>query len=52
MWGQRYSTEAYVYGTEPNDFLVAQFGSLPAGWFVLGKEKGKMQYGSRSRAAR
>ena len=31
MWDQRYNSENYAYGTEPNDFLVAKFGSLPKG---------------------
>lgn len=35
MWDQRYGGEEYAYGTEPNDFLVAQAGHLPAGGEVL-----------------
>lgn len=31
MWDQRYSSEAYVYGTEPNDFLAAVADRLPRG---------------------
>ena len=31
MWNQRYDTEAYVYGTEPNEFLKQQVGKLPTG---------------------
>lgn len=31
MWDERYSTDAYVYGTEPNGFLVSQRARLPAG---------------------
>ncbi len=31
MWNQRYSSETYAYGTEPNDFLVAMFEKLPKG---------------------
>jgi hypothetical protein len=31
MWDQRYSTEEYAYGTEPNEFLKAQFQHLPRG---------------------
>lgn len=31
MWEQRYSAEGYIYGTEPNDFLRAHIGLLPAG---------------------
>ena len=29
MWNQRYSLEAYAYGTEPNDYLVAMSDQLP-----------------------
>lgn len=35
MWDERYGGEAYAYGTEPNDFLVAMAGRLPAGGEVL-----------------
>lgn len=31
MWNQRYDTDAYVYGTEPNEFLKQQVGKLPKG---------------------
>ncbi|MEQ1699428.1 MAG: class I SAM-dependent methyltransferase [Ilumatobacteraceae bacterium] len=31
MWEQRYGTEAYLYGTEPNEFLRANAHLLPAG---------------------
>ncbi|MFA7095297.1 MAG: methyltransferase domain-containing protein [Gammaproteobacteria bacterium] len=31
MWDERYSSETYVYGTEPNEFLVANVGQLPKG---------------------
>ncbi len=31
MWDQRYSSDSYAYGTEPNDFLVESVGSLPKG---------------------
>jgi len=31
MWNQRYSDEQYVYGTEPNDFLVAMSQQLSKG---------------------
>ncbi len=31
MWDERYSAEGYVYGTEPNGFLVAKAELLPAG---------------------
>jgi len=35
FWNQRYAGEDYAYGTEPNDFLVAQAPLLPAGRPVL-----------------
>ncbi|HSH49270.1 MAG TPA: class I SAM-dependent methyltransferase, partial [Halomonas sp.] len=28
MWDERYDTEDYVYGTEPNDFLREQVGLI------------------------
>jgi len=31
MWDERYSSSEYAYGTEPNDFLVAQYRKLPPG---------------------
>ena len=31
MWDKRYSTDEYVYGTEPNNFLKEQFNSIPKG---------------------
>lgn len=31
MWDDRYSTPAYAYGTEPNDFLKSVAGRIPAG---------------------
>lgn len=31
MWDERYSREDYVYGVEPNDFLVEVYDRLPAG---------------------
>lgn len=31
MWDQRYSSNTYAYGTEPNDFLVAMYHKLPKG---------------------
>ena len=31
MWDQRYSNEAYAYGTEPNDFLTSMYNKLPKG---------------------
>ncbi len=35
MWDDRYSTPDYVYGTEPNHFLVASRGKLPRSGRVL-----------------
>ncbi|TCJ11881.1 class I SAM-dependent methyltransferase [Parasulfuritortus cantonensis] len=35
MWDQRYDREEYVYGTAPNDFLVASVGRLRTGGRVL-----------------
>ncbi len=31
MWNERYASEEYAYGTEPNDFLVAQAARIPKG---------------------
>lgn len=31
MWEQRFSTETYLYGTEPNDFLKSNISILPPG---------------------
>lgn len=31
MWDQRYDTEEYVYGTEPNTFLAAHCQTIPRG---------------------
>ncbi len=31
MWNERYSTDDYVYGTEPNEFLLAHFHIIPMG---------------------
>ena len=31
MWDERYSTEDYAYGTEPNKFLEANFFQIPQG---------------------
>lgn len=31
MWETRYDTDAYVYGTDPNDFLRASVAQLPTG---------------------
>lgn len=35
MWNERYNEAEYVFGTEPNDFLKAQFARIPAGGRVL-----------------
>ena len=35
MWDARYLGQTYVYGTEPNDFLVAWAGQLPAAGRIL-----------------
>ncbi len=31
MWDERYASDEYVYGLEPNDFLKAHFSSIPMG---------------------
>ena len=31
MWEQRYGTDDYIYGTEPNEFLRASLDDLPMG---------------------
>ncbi|MDP2284175.1 MAG: class I SAM-dependent methyltransferase [Pseudohongiella sp.] len=31
MWNQRYNTEHYIYGTEPNSFLAQHVRELPLG---------------------
>lgn len=31
MWDNRYSSEAYIYGTDPNDFLREHVDRLPVG---------------------
>ena len=35
MWDQRYDEEGFAYGTEPNDFLKAEFSRVPKGGKVL-----------------
>ena len=30
-WDNRYDTEEYVYGTEPNDYLASMLNELPGG---------------------
>lgn len=31
MWDERYSTDVYIYGTQPNGFLSSKFYALPKG---------------------
>jgi len=31
MWDERYSSDVYVYGTKPNDFLKENFNAIPKG---------------------
>lgn len=35
MWDERYSQPGYAFGTEPNDFLKANFARIPPGGRVL-----------------
>lgn len=35
FWDSRYKGPEYAYGTEPNDYLVAQMGLIPKGGRVL-----------------
>jgi len=42
MWDQRYGTEEYAYGTEPNDFLRTLAPRLPVGrTLCLGEGEGR-----------
>lgn len=42
MWNQRYSSETYAYGTEPNEFLTAMLDKLPDGRVLcLGEGEGR-----------
>jgi SAM-dependent methyltransferase len=42
MWDQRYSSDTYVYGTEPNGFLVTAAARLPPGKVLcLGEGEGR-----------
>ena len=42
MWDQRYSSETYAYGTEPNAFLVSMLDRLPEGPVLcLGEGEGR-----------
>ena len=38
FWNERYSQEAFAYGTEPNQFFKEQLSSLPAGTLLLPAE--------------
>jgi hypothetical protein len=35
MWNERYSSDGYLYGREPNDFLTSMTSEIPAGGRVL-----------------
>ena len=42
MWDQRYSSDTYVYGTEPNGFLITAAARLPPGKVLcLGEGEGR-----------
>ena len=42
MWDERYSSDDYVYGTAPNDFLVSVADRLPGGRVLcLGEGEGR-----------
>jgi len=41
MWDVRYSSEEYIYGTEPNDFLREMAVQLPKGGTVLSLAEGE-----------
>ncbi|MCY1036067.1 class I SAM-dependent methyltransferase [Corallococcus sp. BB11-1] len=41
QWDARFSSEAYVYGTQPNDFLVDMAPRLPPGGRVLSLGEGE-----------
>src|SRR5688500_14683838 len=42
MWDERYSQPAFAYGIEPNEFLVAAAGRIPAGPVLsLGEGEGR-----------
>ena len=45
MWDERYDTEEYVYGTEPNDFLVGINDRIPRGGRVLSLGEGEGRNG-------
>ena len=35
MWDERYSEDGFAYGTQPNDFLKAEYSHIPKGGNVL-----------------
>lgn len=42
MWNERYSSSEYVFGTEPNNFLVQHYRSIPKGQVLcLGEGEGR-----------
>lgn len=41
MWNERYSEAGYAYGSEPNDFLVAERDRLPQGGDALALAEGE-----------
>jgi SAM-dependent methyltransferase len=42
MWDERYSQPGFAYGTEPNEFLAAHAGRIPAGPVLsLGEGEGR-----------
>ena len=42
MWNQRYNQSDYVYGTQPNDFLISVSASIPRGKLLsLGEGEGR-----------
>ncbi len=38
FWDERYASESYVYGTEPNEFFKTQLAKLPPGKLLLPAE--------------
>ncbi len=41
MWDERYAAPGFAYGTEPNDFLVAQAGALRGPVLCLAEGEGR-----------
>ena len=42
MWDERYNTEDYAYGTQPNEFLEQNFGRIPKGRVLsIGEGEGR-----------